>query len=69
MNGFFLPDGYAAVPFGKGLMIIYKGQQIDVVKTEAAARRFIEAHKATPKTGTSKPRATKKSDKVNKTKK
>lgn len=42
MNGFIVGDGtYAAVPFGKQLMILHKGQQLKVCRTEASARKFI----------------------------
>jgi len=48
-KGFLISDGvYAAVPCGKNgkqLMIIYNGQQLQVCKTEASARKFIDAHK------------------------
>ena len=46
MEGFIVGDGtYAAVPFGKYLMIIHNGQQLKVCRTEASARKFIDAHK------------------------
>jgi hypothetical protein len=46
MKGFIVGDGtYAAIPFGKQLMIIYQGQQLKVCRTEASARKFIDAHK------------------------
>ncbi len=47
VEGFLVSGGlYAAVPFGKSqLMIIHNGQQLQVCKTEASARKFIEAHK------------------------
>jgi hypothetical protein len=38
-------DTYAAVPYGQQLMIIHNGQQLKVCKTEASARKFIDAHK------------------------
>jgi hypothetical protein len=38
-------DTYAAIPFGKQLMIIYQGQQLKVCKTESSARKFISDHK------------------------
>jgi hypothetical protein len=42
MEGFIVGDGtYAAVPFGKQLMIIHNGQQLKVCRTEASARKFI----------------------------
>ena len=36
---------YAAVPYGKQLMIIHNGQQLKVCRTANSARNFIEAHK------------------------
>jgi hypothetical protein len=46
MEGFIIGDGsYAAVSFEKQLMIIHNGQQLKVCKTEASARKFIDAHK------------------------
>lgn len=38
-------DTYAAVPFGKQLMIIHNGQQLKVCRTESSARKFITDHK------------------------
>lgn len=38
-------DTYAAVPYGKDLMVIHQGQQLKVCKTEASARKFIADHK------------------------
>ena len=38
-------DLYAAIPFGKQLMIIHNGEQLKVCRTEASARKFIDAHK------------------------
>lgn len=46
MEGFIVGKGdYAAIPFGKELMILYKGQQLKVCKTEDSARKFINDHK------------------------
>jgi len=47
MEGFVVGKGmeYAAIPFGEELMIVYKGQQLKVCKTEDAARKFIDNHK------------------------
>jgi hypothetical protein len=36
---------YAAVPYGKELMIIHQGKQLKVCKTEVSARKFIADHK------------------------
>lgn len=38
-------DTYAAIPFGNQLMIIHKGEQLKVCRTEASARKFIDDHK------------------------
>jgi hypothetical protein len=38
-------DEYAAIPFGNQLMIIHKGQQLKVCRTESSARNFITDHK------------------------
>ena len=46
MEGFILGKGeYAAIPYGKQLMIIHNGQQLKVCRTEASARKFIADHK------------------------
>lgn len=46
MDGFIVSDGeYAAIPFGKQLMIIHNGQQMKVCRTEKSARKFISDHK------------------------
>ena len=46
MDGFIVGDGtYAAIPFGKQLMIIHNGEQLKVCRTEASARKFISDHK------------------------
>lgn len=39
------PKVYAAVPCGKGLMIIHQGEQIKYCRTEQSARNFIDKHK------------------------
>lgn len=45
-EGFIVGKGnYAAIPFGKQLMIIHNGEQLKVCRTEASARKFIDAHK------------------------
>ena len=38
-------DTYAAIPFGKQLMIIHNGEQLKVCRTEASAKKFIDDHK------------------------
>ena len=46
MEGFIIGKGeYAAIPFGKYLMIIHNGQQLKVCRTESSARKFISDHK------------------------
>ncbi len=46
MEGFIVGKGdYSAIPFGKQLMIIHKGQQLKVCRTENSARKFIDDHK------------------------
>ena len=37
---------YAAVPYGRQYVIIHKGQQIKVCRTEQSARNFIAKHKS-----------------------
>jgi hypothetical protein len=45
-DGFIVEDGtYAAIPFGKQLMIIHHGKQLQVCKTITAAKKFIQQHK------------------------
>lgn len=44
-TGFVTPDGYAAVPYGKYLMVIYDGQQLEVFKSQASAKKYITQHK------------------------
>jgi hypothetical protein len=51
-NGFETNDGYAAVPWGKRLVIIYNGEQLTDVSTVLQAQRFIKQHRATPQSGT-----------------
>ncbi len=51
-EGFETKDGYAAVPWGKRLVIIFNGQQLEDVSTVRQAHAFIKKHRATPTTGT-----------------
>jgi hypothetical protein len=51
-DGFITDDGYAAVPYGKKLMIIYGGHQLEVVNTILQAQKFIKNHRTTPQSGT-----------------
>lgn len=51
-EGFITKDGYAAVPFGNQLMVIYNGQQLKVCRTVKSAHKFIKEHSSQPKSGT-----------------
>lgn len=51
-EGFITDDGYAAVPYGKKLMIIYNGKQIEVVNTPLQAKKYIDKMRSDPKVGT-----------------
>jgi hypothetical protein len=51
-KGFETADHYAAVPWGKRLVIIFNGQQIGDVSTERQAHKFIKDHRTNPQTGT-----------------
>jgi len=51
-EGFITKDGYAAVPFGNQLMIIYNGEQLQVCKTVNSANNFIKKHRTQPQPGT-----------------
>ena len=47
-DGFLVNQGeYAAIPFGQQLMILHKGEQLRVCKTESSARKYINEHKKT----------------------
>ena len=46
MEGFIVGNGtYAAIPFGKQLMIIHNGQQLKLCRTAQSARNFIDKHR------------------------
>lgn len=46
LEGFTMfKDEYAAIPFGKQLMILHDGHQLKVCRTENSARKFINDHK------------------------
>lgn len=51
-TGFETNDGYAAVPWGKRLVILYRGEQLADVKTERQAKKYIQDHRTNPQTGT-----------------
>jgi hypothetical protein len=44
-EGFVTPDGYAAVPWGKRLVVIYNGEQLEDVSTVRQANAFIKKHR------------------------
>jgi hypothetical protein len=47
----FIKGDYAAIPYGKKqLVIIYNGQQLDVVNTPLQAQKFIKNHQASQST-------------------
>ena len=45
VQGFITADGYAAVPYGNQLIVIYNGSQLKVCRTEQSARNYIKKHK------------------------
>lgn len=46
MGGFIIGKGeYAAIPYGKKLMIIHNGKQLEVVNTVLQAHKYIKQHK------------------------
>jgi hypothetical protein len=52
-EGFITNDNYAAVPWGKRLVIIYNGEQLTDVSTPRQAATFIKKHReSTCGTGT-----------------
>lgn len=52
-KGFITQDHYAAVPYGKKqLMIIFNGEQLEIVNTELQAKKFIDNHRTKPGIGT-----------------
>jgi hypothetical protein len=53
-NGFETADGYAAVPWGKRLVIIYNGEQLEDVSTVRQANTFIKKHREDSKQGVTK---------------
>jgi hypothetical protein len=44
-EGFITQDNYAAVPWGKKLVIIYNGEQLGDVNTIKQAQKFIKQHR------------------------
>lgn len=52
-KGFITQDYYAAIPYGKKqLMIVFNGEQLEIVNTELQAKKFIENHRTKPGIGT-----------------
>lgn len=51
-EGFVTKDGYAAVPYGNQLIVIYNGEQLKLCRTESSANKFIREHRKLPKPGT-----------------
>jgi hypothetical protein len=49
--GFETADGYAVVPWGKRLVIIYNGEQLEDVSTVRQANTFIKKHREDNPTG------------------
>lgn len=45
VQGFITADGYAAVPYGNQLIVLYNGMQLKLCRTEQSARNFIKKHK------------------------
>lgn len=50
-TGFETPDGYCVVPWGKRLVILYNGQQLEDVSTVRQANTFIKKHREDSKEG------------------
>lgn len=44
-KGFLTDDGYMVVPWGKRLVIIHNGQQLEDVSTVRQANAFIKKHR------------------------
>ena len=52
-EGFITDDGYAAVPYGKkNLIIVYGGEQLEMVFTVREAQKYIKNHRTQPQSGT-----------------
>lgn len=50
-EGFVTADDYAVVPWGKRLVIIYNGEQLEDVSTVRQANTFIKKHREDNPTG------------------
>jgi hypothetical protein len=50
-EGFVTADDYAVVPWGKRLVIIYNGEQLEDVSTVRQANAFIKKHREDNPTG------------------
>jgi hypothetical protein len=46
-NGFLINKGeYAVVPYGNQYLVIHQGQQLEkLCRTEASARKYVDAHR------------------------
>lgn len=53
-DGFITDDGYSAVPWGKKLVIIYNGEQLEDVSTIRQANAFIKKHREDSDQGVTK---------------
>ena len=53
-EGFETPDGYAVVPWGKRLVIIFDGKQLEDVSTVRQANTFIKKHREDSQQGVTK---------------
>lgn len=53
-EGFITADNYAAVPWGKRLVIIYNGEQLEDVSTVRQANAFIKKHREDSQQGVTK---------------
>jgi hypothetical protein len=52
IEGFITDDGYAAVPYGNQLIVIFNGEQLQLCRTASSAHNFIKKHRTSPQTGT-----------------
>jgi ABC-type uncharacterized transport system ATPase component len=50
-DGFETADGYAAISWGKRLVILYNGEQLTDVSTVRQANTFIKKHREDSKEG------------------
>lgn len=65
MSGFISEDGnYGVFPFGKQWMVIYKNEQLEVLKTQAQCKKFIASHQDSLKTVPENKTLSKKSPRI-----